>query len=173
MKNKVQTVKNSHEVTNSSIKQTQNIRGCVNVRRDERCFNDYRGDKCQNHAHAETKSSESVGRVTLVQLMARKTKEENRNDHRDWDKCTTLELTGRVRREQNTETRTRRTRRRSKPRKVRRRNALELETSSRRKSSRTSLHEGKSMLKHSMRKCKFVNYADKETSSGTQISSRR
>ena len=31
----------------------------------------------------------------------------------------------------------------------------------------------KSMLKHIMRKCKIVNYVDKETSSGTQISSRR
>ena len=31
----------------------------------------------------------------------------------------------------------------------------------------------KSMLKHIMRKCKMVNYVDKETSSGTQISSRR
>ena len=41
-------------------------------------------------------------------------------------------------------------------------------------------HEGKaegqvskSMLKHIMRKCKVVNYVDKETSRGTQISSRR
>ena len=72
IKNKVQTVRNLLEVTNGSIKQTQNIRGCVNGRRDERCFNDYRGDECQNHAHAETKSS-PVGRVvTLVQQMARK-----------------------------------------------------------------------------------------------------
>ena len=29
------------------------------------------------------------------------------------------------------------------------------------------------MLKHIMRKCKVVDYVDKETSSGTQISSRR
>ena len=29
------------------------------------------------------------------------------------------------------------------------------------------------MLKHIMRKCKVVNYVDKETSSGTQISSGR
>ena len=35
------------------------------------------------------------------------------------------------------------------------------------------LHEDKSMLKHIMRECKVVNYVDKETSSGTQISSRR
>ena len=48
-KNKVQTVKNSLEVTNGSIKQTQNFRGSVNGRRDERCVNGYRGDECQNH----------------------------------------------------------------------------------------------------------------------------
>ena len=35
-----------------------------------------------------------------------------------------------------------------------------------RKSSRTSLHEGKSILKHMMRKCKVVNYVGMETSSG-------
>ena len=33
--------------------------------------------------------------------------------------------------------------------------------------------QDKSMLKHIMRKCKIVNYVDKETSSGKQISSRR
>ena len=43
----------------------------------------------------------------------------------------------------------------------------------RRKSCRTSLHEGKFVLKHIMRKCKVVNYVDKVTPSGTQISSRR
>ena len=49
MKNNVQTVKNSLEVTNSSIKQTQMT-----------SVNGYRGDECQNHAYAEkTKSSES------------------------------------------------------------------------------------------------------------------
>ena len=52
-------------------------------------------------------------------------------------------------------------------------NAPQRETSSRRKISKTSLHEGKSMLKHIMRKCKIVNYMDKETSSGTHIPSRR
>ena len=31
----------------------------------------------------------------------------------------------------------------------------------------------KSMLKHVMKKCKIVKYVDAETSSGTQISSRR
>ena len=50
-------------------------------------------------------------------------------------------ITGRTTRERNTQTRTRRTR-------------------------RTSLHEGKSMLKHIIGMCKFVNYVDKETSSG-------
>ena len=40
-------------------------------------------------------------------------------------------------------------------------------------STRTSLHEDKSMLKHVLKKCKTVNYVDTETSSGTQISSRR
>ena len=83
------------------------------------------------------------------------------------------EIDRRTRRERNTETRTRRTRRRSRPRKVRRSTALQWVTSSRKKSSWTSFHEGKSMLKHIMRKCKVVNYVDKETSSGTQISSRR
>ena len=48
IKNKVLTVKNSLEVTNSSIKQTQMT-----------SVNGYRGDECQNHAFAETKSSES------------------------------------------------------------------------------------------------------------------
>ena len=84
-----------------------------------------------------------------------------------------LKLTGRSRRERNTETRARRSRRRSKPRKVRRRNASQRRTSSRKKCSRTSLHEGKSMSKHIMRKCKVVNHVDKDTSSGTPISSRR
>ena len=59
IKKKVQTVRNSLGLMNSSINQTQNIRGCVNGRRDERCVNGYRGDECQNHAHAETKSSGS------------------------------------------------------------------------------------------------------------------
>ena len=35
------------------------------------------------------------------------------------------------------------------------------------------LHEDKSMLKHIMKKCKIVHHVDTETSSGTQISSRR
>ena len=49
IKNKVQTVKNSLEVTNSSIKQPQMT-----------SVNGYRGDECQNHAYAEkTKSSAS------------------------------------------------------------------------------------------------------------------
>ena len=46
-----------------------------------------------------------VGRVvTLVQQMARKTEEENQNEHRDCDKRNNLKLTGRTRRERNTET---------------------------------------------------------------------
>ena len=49
IKNKVQTVKNSLEVTNSSIKQTQMT-----------SVNGYRGDECQSHAYAEkTKPTES------------------------------------------------------------------------------------------------------------------
>ena len=40
-KNKVQTVKNSLEVTNSSIKQTQMT-----------SVDGYRGHECQNHAYA-------------------------------------------------------------------------------------------------------------------------
>ena len=40
-------------------------------------------------------------------------------------------------------------------------------------SSVCSWDEHKSMLKHIMKKCKIVNYVDKETSSGTQISSRQ
>ena len=54
IKNKVQTVKNSLEVTNS-IKQTQMT-----------SVNAYRGDECQNHAYAETKSSESKRTSRLV-----------------------------------------------------------------------------------------------------------
>ena len=43
-----------------------------------------------------------VGRmVTLVQQMARKTKEENINEHGGWDKRTNLKLTGRTRREKH------------------------------------------------------------------------
>ena len=54
--NKVQTVKNSLEVTNSSIKQTQMT-----------SVNGYSGDECQNHAFAEkTKSSESKRTSRLV-----------------------------------------------------------------------------------------------------------
>ena len=64
-------------------------------------------------------------------------------------------------------------RRRSKPRTIRRSNDLQRETSSRRKSSRTSLHEDKSMLKHIMKTCKVVSYVDTETWSGTHVSSRR
>ena len=71
-------------MTNSSIKQTQ-MTG----------VNGYRGDECQNHAHAEkTKSSESKRTSRLV-----------RN----------LRLTGGPGEERDTETRMRRTRRRSKP----------------------------------------------------------
>ena len=110
----------SLEVTNSSIKQTQNIRGCVNGRRDERCVNGYRGDECQNHDHAETKSSESRrARAAFGTADGKEKPRMNRNEHRGWDKRTNLKLTGRTRRERNTETRTRRTRRRSKPRNVR------------------------------------------------------
>ena len=43
IKSKGQTVKNSLEVTNSSIKQTQVT-----------SVNGYRGNECQNHAYAET-----------------------------------------------------------------------------------------------------------------------
>ena len=135
-------MKNSLEVKNSGIKQTQMT-----------SVNGYRGDDCQTHAYAEkTKSSESKRTSRLV-----------RN----------LKLTGGPGEEQNTESRMRRTGRRSKPRRIRRSNDLQRETSSRRKSSRTSLHEDKSMLKHIMKTCKVVNYVDTETSSGTQISSRR
>ena len=84
----------------------------------------------------------------------------NRNEHRQW--VCNLKLTEKTRRQRNTQTRTRRTRRRSKPRRVRRINALQRETSSQRKSSRTSLHDGKSILKHIMRKYKVVNYVDKK-----------
>ena len=45
IKNKVQTVRNSIEVNSSMQTQTS--------------VNGYRGDQCQNHAYAETKSSES------------------------------------------------------------------------------------------------------------------
>ena len=77
--NKVQTVKNSLEVTNSSIKQTQMT-----------SVNGYSGDECQNHAYAEkTKSSESKRTSRLV-----------RN----------LKLTRGPGKEQNTESRMRRTR---------------------------------------------------------------
>ena len=48
IKNRVQTVTNSLEETNSSIKLAQ----MTNV-------NGYRSDECPNHAYAETKSSES------------------------------------------------------------------------------------------------------------------
>ena len=54
-KNKVQTMMNSLEVTKSSIKQTQMT-----------SVNGYRGDECQNHAYAETKSSESKRTWRLV-----------------------------------------------------------------------------------------------------------
>ena len=77
IKNKVQKVKKSPKVTNSSIKQTQMT-----------SVNGYRGDGCQNHAHAEkTKSSESKRTSRLVRGPGE---------------------------ERNTETRMRRTRRRSK-----------------------------------------------------------
>ena len=62
----------------------------------------------------------------------------------------------------------RRTRRRAKHRYENETNKAKIE-----KASRTSLHEGKSMLKHIKKKCKTVNYVDTETSSGTQTSSRR
>ena len=48
-------MKNSLEVTNSSIKQTQMT-----------SVNGYGGDECQNHAYAETKSSESKRTLRLV-----------------------------------------------------------------------------------------------------------
>ena len=53
--NKVQTVKNSLEVTSSSINQTHMI-----------SVNGYRDDECQNHAYSETKSSESKRTSRLV-----------------------------------------------------------------------------------------------------------
>ena len=102
IKNKVQTVKNSLEVTDRSIKQTQMT-----------SVNGYRGDECQYHACAEkTKSSESKRKWRLVRA---------------------LKLTRGPGEERNTETRMRRTRRRSKSRRTRRSNAY----------SEKHLHEGK------------------------------
>ena len=129
-------MKNSLDVTNSSIKQTQMT-----------SVNGYRGDECQNHADAETKSSESKRTSRLV-----------RNS----------KLTGR-------------TRRRAKHRVENETKKAKIET---KKGSETLCFtvgniltkeklKDKSMLKHIMRKCKDVNDVDKETSSGTQISSRR
>ena len=93
-KNKVQTVKSSLEVTNSSIKQTQVT-----------SVNGYRGDECQNHAYAEKTKSSELKRTSRV--------------------VRNLELTGGPKEEQNTKSRMGRTRRRSKPRMVRRSNALQ------------------------------------------------
>ena len=138
------------------MKQTQNFRGYDSARQDERRANDYRGDKCHNHAHAETKSSESrrargdFGTADGKEYQGGASKRTSRS-HKS-------------RRERNTETSTRRTRRRSKPRKIRRINAPQCETSSRRKSSRASLHEDMSMLKHIMIKCQVTNYVDKQSS---------
>ena len=55
IQNMVQRVKNSLEVTNSSIKQTQMT-----------SVSGYRGDGCQKHAYAETKSSEPKRTSRLV-----------------------------------------------------------------------------------------------------------
>ena len=52
-KNKVQTVKNSLEVTNSSIRQTKMT-----------SVNGYRGDEYENRAHAETKKKSSESKRT-------------------------------------------------------------------------------------------------------------
>ena len=126
IKNKVQTVRNSLEETNSSIKQTQMT-----------SVNGYRGDECQNQAYAEkTKSSESKRILRVV-----------RN----------LKLTEEPGEEQNTETRMRRTRRRSKSRRIRRRSASTV-----RQVYVEAHHEEVP-----------VNFVDPETSGGTQNSSRR
>ena len=57
-------MRNSLEVTNSSTKQTQKIRGRAmaidTYPAEMNDVSDYRGDKCQNHAHAETKSSDGI-----------------------------------------------------------------------------------------------------------------
>ena len=93
-------MKNLLEVTNSSIKQTQNIRGCVNGRRDNDVSMTTEVTIDKTTPTQRRSRVNPVGRmVTLVQQMARKTKEENRNEHRDWDKRTNLKLTGRTRRE--------------------------------------------------------------------------
>ena len=131
MKNKVQTVKNSLEVTNSSIKQTEMT-----------SVNGYRGDECQNYAYVETKSSESKRTSRLVRntKMTRGPREsetprrerDEQGEDRDQERFGEVMLC-----------------------------------------SEAHPHEGKSMLKHIMKKCKVVNYVGKETSSATPISSRR
>ena len=71
IKNKVRTVKNSLKETNSSIKQTQMT-----------SVNGYRGDECQNHAHAETKSSESRRTSILVRISKLTGRTRRRAKHR-------------------------------------------------------------------------------------------
>ena len=102
--------------------------------------NGCRGDECQNHACAETKSSESKRTSRLVRH---------------------LNLTRGPGEERNTESRKKRTRRRSKPRMVRRSNEC---STARNILTKEKL---KDKSQHIMKKCKVVNYVDKETSSGT------
>ena len=70
-KNKVQTVKNSFELTNGSIKHTQMT-----------SVSGYRGDECQNHAYAETKSSESKRTSRLVRSLQIDRRTRRRAKHR-------------------------------------------------------------------------------------------
>ena len=65
-------MKNSLEVTNSSIKQTQMTSA-----------NGYRGDECLNHAYAETKSSESKRTSRLVRNLTWTGRTRRRAKHRD------------------------------------------------------------------------------------------
>ena len=71
IKNKVRTVKNSLKETNTSIKQTQMT-----------SVNGYRGDECQNHAHAETKSSEPKRTSILVRISKLTGRTRRRAKHR-------------------------------------------------------------------------------------------
>ena len=71
IKNKVQTLKNSLEVTNSSIKQTQMT-----------SVNGYRGDECQNHAYAEkTKLRESNIETGAQSEIDRRTRRRAKHRH--------------------------------------------------------------------------------------------
>ena len=166
-------MKNSLEVTNSSIKQTQNIRGCVEGRRDKRCFNDYRGDKCQNHAHAETKSSES--RLARGDFG---TADGQGNPGGESKRTSRLGQTHQSEIDQKDQERAKHRRQRQRDEQGEDRNQERFGEVM--LYSEKHLHEGKaqgqvgkSKLQHIMRKCKVVNCVDKETSSGTQISSRR